>query len=902
MIFKRRYLLCLFFAMLCCRTVSAFEPKNNPKAEPAAVQCAAEPKAVINEIASSIATQGAFIEVKRLATSPDELVNWTLTLCDSATERRGQCYSSPVSQLAQNAPESLWLYVNSTTGISISGALGAIDFGKEFSVWLKDSSGTIIDFFSVIERKGNVTASGCEASSLYDLNSGTKFIERNPDGGVNWTKQQSNNEISTQGGTNDAVSIITVNHYELRGLQPNGLTCQAMPLTLYACNDALCTAPVSSTSVTLTADGGATLSPSAININNPSSLNLSKLEPGDSTISIQTANPDAPLICKDNANCSVSFSDAGLVFNQIPGQVSGKPSNLEYQAATLAIKALKKGDDFSQTGRCENALAPNTTVSLDLRYQCLSNGLCNNNGPYFDAGNEVPLTTDYTAVNVNLDDQSAINYVLNTPSVGDFILIATLESVANVALDKTLVGISNAFLVKPFGLRLTAQQDAIYGNAGIGANSANSPIYTQAGKEFVIQAEPIAWRAGQDSDLDGHYDKGMDITANVAIGGFDRGKIDLAHQKRLPVGGDTVAGTLSYVSDRLNGSSSNVTASWSEVGIIDLEGTLINDGEALPWGETIKGYVSSLGRFVPSHFDVEVTQQGLLQGQCTAFTYTGARVDSSAGSNGALMYMLNPQIRMQAMNKAGGITQNYQGDFNKLTASSFSVIEPVQDNEGTRVMALEATLNDGELAPLNGTAFGQFTYTLSNQDHFRHTRDANAKIAPFISNFELAFDKILDGDNITIAATKVLPVLKPIGHEIRFGRASLSNSYGPEDSPIDVPLQFQYWDGSKFVVNQQHCGSYALADLSLTPLVDGKFGDITPGTFDSTPLFSIAGYGQLSLPASNQLGEAQATLTVPSWLQYNWSGAADYNELPFATVHFGRFRGNDRVINWREVR
>ena len=45
------------------------------------------------------------------------------------------------------------------------------------------------------------------------------------------------------------------------------------------------------------------------------------------------------------------------------------------------------------------------------------------------------------------------------------------------------------------------------------------------------------------------------------------------------------------------------------------------------------------------------------------------------------------------------------------------------------------------------------------------------------------------------------------------------------------------------------------------------------------------------------------TLAVASWLQYEWDNVTppDYNENPAGRANFGIYRGNDRIINWREV-
>ena len=42
------------------------------------------------------------------------------------------------------------------------------------------------------------------------------------------------------------------------------------------------------------------------------------------------------------------------------------------------------------------------------------------------------------------------------------------------------------------------------------------------------------------------------------------------------------------------------------------------------------------------------------------------------------------------------------------------------------------------------------------------------------------------------------------------------------------------------------------------------------------------------------LGKAAST-----WLQYDWNGTGDEN--PRGTATYGRFRGHDRIVYWREL-
>ncbi len=81
-------------------------------------------------------------------------------------------------------------------------------------------------------------------------------------------------------------------------------------------------------------------------------------------------------------------------------------------------------------------------------------------------------------------------------------------------------------------------------------------------------------------------------------------------------------------------------------------------------------------------------------------------------------------------------------------------------------------------------------------------------------------------------------------------------------------------------------------------------GDSTnSGVPVNTGLFN-AGFvnTQWSIPAAGRYGAYHFFYDVESWLEYDWNGSADgINEDPSGVVNFGQYRGNDRLIYWKEI-
>lgn len=161
------------------------------------------------------------------------------------------------------------------------------------------------------------------------------------------------------------------------------------------------------------------------------------------------------------------------------------------------------------------------------------------------------------------------------------------------------------------------------------------------------------------------------------------------------------------------------------------------------------------------------------------------------------------------------------------------------------------------------------------------------------------------------------------------GRTRLENVFGSELVDHNVPSFVEYFDGSGFVVNTTDtCTtlSATLTDIGTDTVTvgDGSIAgntciwddDSESGTDNCTdasllpgPVTSqfeeppIAGSFNLFLlaPGANFTGDIGISLTSPTWLQYDWDGDGNHDNDPTGVASFGLYRGDDRVIYWREV-
>ena len=162
-----------------------------------------------------------------------------------------------------------------------------------------------------------------------------------------------------------------------------------------------------------------------------------------------------------------------------------------------------------------------------------------------------------------------------------------------------------------------------------------------------------------------------------------------------------------------------------------------------------------------------------------------------------------------------------------------------------------------------------------------------------------------------VFATGALPTLAPTGTSIRYGRVRLQNAYGSEQLDLAVPMQSEALNASgAWVLNS--LDTCTNATLAFTPVG----ADITGATFVwdtgsapgnsgracTTPILvpsrqyketAVPGFaGDFNLwlkrSGTGNAGSVTVTATVPTWLQFDWTGSGPSN--PSARATFGVYK------------
>jgi MSHA biogenesis protein MshQ len=248
---------------------------------------------------------------------------------------------------------------------------------------------------------------------------------------------------------------------------------------------------------------------------------------------------------------------------------------------------------------------------------------------------------------------------------------------------------------------------------------------------------------------------------------------------------------------------------------------------------------------------------------------------------------------VSAKNKAGGVTENYDGT-NK-TSPNFAKAVTLTDGNANAGAITAATIAVGDFGGGIASANPVFTFSA------KQTAPATVKLRAT----ETAADAVSSA-----TFTEGLAAM-------RSGRARMANGYGSE--LMDLPLLFrtEYWGGATSGWLLNSADSCTVTTLQFTPVgtditgftcvreptnnsgkgcaaalpvANRKFLEGGVAGTDSNGVAGFAGNFNLWLkaPGASHSGSIDITATVPSWLQFDWKGTGAVNPLGRAT--FGVYK------------
>ena len=577
--------------------------------------------------------------------------------------------------------------------------------------------------------------------------------------------------------------------------------------------------------------------------------------------------------------------------------------------------------------------------------------------------------------------------------------------------NRYMVGSSNNFVVRPFGFvidfpgndALDRAEELPSGNfddrgpdEDVPANSCASMIsgacdddhnsdsvFVYAGEGFSTVVAAVAWQAEDDTNEDGQPDYVVDnvdprvrSTANLhnnritpnffkdsyGLNGVGDYRVDLSvlYNEAESLGGITGDNKLhDFEFGKLNFDAGTGygerTMRYDEVGIIDLQATLVNNlagagrpaigepidyvrmlqGQALVDGNDdpildypTQGRVLYVGRFYPERFNAGAQllhPRVALNCSDSEFTY----MDEPFGV----------ELELTAVNVLNEPTVNYRGHFARLGIySQLGLTAAAADDEEPQLLVINrlANVDFPNNTPANPGSFipdwANGVLMLDNQLMF--TRLASGVPDGPYPDTTIAVLPV-DSDAVTITGSQrtteifdgpasALYFVIENAHDFRYGRLFVNNAYGPETEDLAITFRVEYFDGERFVLNtDDSCTVINSDEITLFP--DSRTGELLENDVTVTidaPQSSTFHNGQIQgVQAATNPTDATFTadaaglgnagtidieldldeLDLP-FLQFNWPHLAeDYDENPRATLEWGQFRSHDRVINWQEI-
>ncbi len=501
-------------------------------------------------------------------------------------------------------------------------------------------------------------------------------------------------------------------------------------------------------------------------------------------------------------------------------------------------------------------------------------------------------------------------------------------------------GASGNFVVKPasFAINIpgnTAAQTT--SPAGAAQTACLADIaFAKAGNNFTVNVQPLNALGSVTPNYGNETSpQGITLSSSAVLGptggrngSANNGVIGNGSAFTKQTSGSPPAGwSLPYFS--------GTTFTFDEVGCINLTAA-VSGGNYLSASNGAVTGSQVVGRFTPDHFDVSGNTPQFKTGCSTgsgSFTYLDQ----------PFLYNTQPILTVISRALAGTTTQNYTGSFWKLTSSGFGSVYNkayFAVNGGDTIPALNLsaiipapTFVDVGAGVPGSAGSGTGTFTFSDNGGLKVQRLVGTLSLALTAEIQLRIATITDSDNVLCTGTGCSTGgfsfgATTSGNGIAFsgtgggkqfyhGRLVVLDANGPENLPLIVPMQTQFYtSGGGFVVNTLDTGSSGNGtaftggdlNLNLTP----SSGLSTTATVSGSPNFYFQ-QGVLNISLSAPTGtttgyvdiEANLSDANLSWLQYNWSYSGTlgttYSDNPMGRGTFGIFKGNDRLIYEKEL-
>ncbi|VAW92067.1 MSHA biogenesis protein MshQ [hydrothermal vent metagenome] len=614
----------------------------------------------------------------------------------------------------------------------------------------------------------------------------------------------------------------------------------------------------------------------------------------------------------DDSEGDITFRPFGFVItpNPVTTQISNKPFSLTLTAAGQTPASPLCGTIETYTG--------NQNVKFWSSYIDPNNAAIAGTPQVSINGNTI-ATNEAAASNQTIAFNLGVATVTtNYPDAGQIQILAKDDSNIGAppsASGDEIIGGITPFVVKPFGFDVAIPSNP---QAVDHTGSAFIRSGVSVGDSFSATISAKQWSSSDDANNDGIPDGYADadptnnanLSDNNTTPNFGneatKATITLTRNHFHPsIANGGSAGNLSGSTSitASNGFASSSNLRYSEVGVIELSA----DASNYLSNNTVSGKSSAIGRFYPNHFTISgtpiLTQRSDLTGCADAYSYMDENFTIA--------------FTIEARNADNNLTSNYEVgtgyDYSYLLSSGTLNLAAINDPTGS-----PSTLT----SRLNQTAFsGNFTNGIATANATMQLQRITNNDGPY--NDLRISSRPIDSDNITLQNSALNSDPAQTGsntHQqlsstsVLFGRVNISPIFGSEFLNLAVPWHTEYFVNAQtgFALNtNDNCTplNNSLVDLSNnTANPAAGILTIAIGSSSSTAVINnnpvTAGTPNLIFGAPSVPGyvDIDINLLGLEYLQFDWDNNGTHNNNPgTARATFGNYRGDDRIIYWKEL-
>ena len=708
---------------------------------------------------------------------------------------------------------------------------------------------------------------------------------------------------SEQAATLNVVPCVGSLHHIEISHDGTALTCEPEAVTFRACANADCTSLYTNdVSVTLSPAGWVGGNTQTI-INGSSIFQLRHTTAETVTLAVSSSSPTAPSQC--TTTCDLTFFETGFTYS-IPTQTSCVNS------ATITISAVS-GAGLNPSQACVPIFVGQLrNVSFSLDYINPTSGTRDLTLNY-SGTNYTPInSTSSKTVLISFDGSGQATFTVTYPDAGRISLNSQYTGSVSTGDDGLSMSGAATFVTRP--ARLYVYSDDA--NSECSGSVPSCSAFRRAGENFNLK---IRGACADNS-----------VTPNFQLSG-----LTLTHINIAPTISQGTLAVSSFDITAADGGDhviNNQTV--SEVGSFTFTATLPAGGY---FGETIGNTTlntsNEIGRFYPDHF-------------CLAANTISNRTDINTVASCTDNFSFLDEdfdalftLTAQAMGSncaSADITRNYSGvwsmfslPFNEDTTNPNEIgklnLGAVNDPAGTpAILNSRIEINTTGSSPVTGQFnAGQLNVTTKldiNRSGFGPDYTPEAPL----TDVRIGVNPI-DSDNVMIDSTQLTLGIAGNNYaqvgstQLFFGRLFADNAYGTNDpaTPLQMWAQSQYCN----IVSASSCSDWqsktndSCSLYSISAPTDTIIGGVIPGdglgyykrasaTVASSVFDFLANIGRVHVPDTN--GHSAG------WQFFYTAGGTggDY-VIPFsthpyllnydATASFGLYRGDDRIIYWREI-